>query len=236
MANYDAPGLTYDSGLLYDEPSLPQPRKTTMAKVKLNLFILTDEQLIQRATDIKTALTGNASFTTPVPALTAVGTLITTAQAKLTSFNTTQAAAKQATTDKNVALDALRAALAQWGDYVQLTSGGDASKIQSTTMEVQSARTPSVLPAQVQNLSLTASDDPGKLDLQWDPLPNARSYEIQVSPDPVTATSWVMKPSVTKSKAVAAGLTSGARMWAQVRAANSAGQGAWSDPATKIVP
>jgi hypothetical protein len=32
-----------------------------MAKVKLNLASLTDEQLLQKANDIKTAMTGNAN-------------------------------------------------------------------------------------------------------------------------------------------------------------------------------
>jgi len=41
---------------------------------------------------------------------------------------------------------------------------------------------------------------------------------------------------VTKSKTAVTELTSGARMWARVRAVNAAGQGAWSDVATKIVP
>ena len=236
MANYDTPGLTFDSGALYDDPSLPQPNKKRMAKLKLNLSTLGDDQLIQKANDLKTALTGNANFTTPLPSLASVTTLITTGQTKLTAFNTAQAVAKQTTTDKNTALDALRAALATWGEYVQLTSGGDASKIQSAGMDVQSARTPTVTPNQVANLAITAGDNAGELDLQWDPLPNAKTYEIQTSPDPVTATSWVSQPSVTKSQTAIMGLTSGARMWARVRAVNAAGQGAWSDVASKIVP
>ncbi len=87
-----------------------------------------------------------------------------------------------------------------------------------------------------ENLSITAGDNAGELDLQWDPVAGAKTYEVQISPDPVTATSWVSQPSVTRSKTVILGLTSGARMWARVRAVNAAGQGAWSDVATKIVP
>jgi hypothetical protein len=236
MAAYDIPGLTYDSGVLYDEPAQPQPNKKRMAKIKLNLFSLTEEQLLQKALDIKSGLTGNANFTTPTPSIAAVTTLITTAQSQLTACNAAQAAAKQATTDKNTAMDALRTALATWGDYVQLTSGGDVSKIQSARIDVQSARTPTVIPNQVMNLAITASDNAGELDLQWDSLPNAKSYEIQISPDPVTATSWVSQPSVTRSQASITGLTSGARMWVRVRAVNAAGQGPWADVATKIVP
>jgi outer membrane protein assembly factor BamB len=88
----------------------------------------------------------------------------------------------------------------------------------------------------VANLAITSGDSAGELDLQWDPIPGAKTYEIQTSPDPMTSTSWTSQPSVTKSKTVILGLTSGARVWARVRAVNAAGQGAWSDPATKIVP
>ena len=50
------------------------------------------------------------------------------------------------------------------------------------------------------------------------------------------AAGVITLPSVTKSKAVATGLSTGTRIWARVRALNAAGPGAWSDIATKIVP
>jgi hypothetical protein len=37
MANYDTPGLTYDSGVVYDDQFVPQPRNKIMAKVKQNM-------------------------------------------------------------------------------------------------------------------------------------------------------------------------------------------------------
>ena len=236
MANYDTPGLTYDSGVLYDAPAPPFPRRKTMAKVKLTLDRLADAQVIQHCTNIKTAMTGNANFATPTPTLTALGTLITAATTKLTTAENAQTAAKQATADKDVALDALRAAAAQLATYVDLIANGDESKILSAGMAVRAPRTPAGVPPTVMNLFLTAGDNAGTLDLQWDPLPEARTYEIELSPDPVTGTSWSSRPSVTKSKALVTGLTSGSRQWARVRAVNAAGQGAWSDPATKIVP
>jgi hypothetical protein len=89
---------------------------------------------------------------------------------------------------------------------------------------------------QVTNLSASTGDNDGELDIQWDPVRGAKSYEIQVSPDPITSSSWVGKPSVTKSKAALVGLTSGQRMNVRVRAVGSGGLGAWSDPAIKTVP
>ena len=207
-----------------------------MKKVKFTLDKLSDAQAIQQCTNIKTAMTGNATFATPTPTLTAFGTLITTAQTKLTASDNAATASKQATADKDTALDALRAAASQLATYVELTAAGDESKIMSAGMDVRAARVPAGVPDMVSNLSITSGDNAGELDLQWDPVQGVKSYEIQTSPEPVTATSWSNQPSVTKSKTAVTGLTSGARMWVRVRAVNPAGQGAWSEIATKIVP
>ena len=236
MAQYDAPTVFYDSGVFYDEAGPPQPPRKRMAKVKLNLNNLPDAEVIQQCNNIKTAMTGNANFTTPTPTLTAFGTLITTATTKLTSADNAQTAAKQATADKDTAIAALLASASQLSTYVDLIANGDQSKVLSAGMQVRSAATPTTAPNRVMNLAITSGDSAGELDLQWDTIPGAKTYEIQTSPDPMTATSWTSQPSVTKSKAVILGLTSGARVWMRVRAVNSAGQGAWSDPATKIVP
>lgn len=207
---------TYDSGLLYDDTSSPQPNTRKMAKVKLGLQKLTPDELIDLANTITTAMTGNANFTTPNPTLTAIGTLITTAQAKI---------------------DALRNGLSQEADYVQNVSGGDATKIESAGMSVRDTGGPIGTPTEVLNLVVTAGDNEGTLDASWDPVRGAASYEIQTSVDPVSGTSWAFKQSATKSNANIAGLTSGTKMWARVRAVGSGNAtGPWSDPATKVVP
>ena len=47
MATYDSPGLTYDSGVLYDDIVLPQPRRRmSKTKVKLALNSKSDSDLI----------------------------------------------------------------------------------------------------------------------------------------------------------------------------------------------
>ena len=236
MAFYDTSGLTYDSGVLYDDVIAPTKKGTKMAKVKLNFRGMSDSQVVQRCSDIKTALTNNANFTTPTPTMTAFAALITTAQTKLTTSDNAQVASKQATSDKDAAIAALLAATSQLATYVDLTAAGDESKIMSAGMDVRSQRSPQATPDQVANVSVTAGDSSGELDLQWDPSQNAKSYEVHVSPDPVTNASWNSQPSVTKSKTVVNGMASGTRVWTRVRAVNSAGQGAWSSPISKIVP
>jgi hypothetical protein len=92
-------------------------------------------------------------------------------------------------------------------------------------------------PTQVLNLVLTEGDFEGTLDAAWDRVRGASSYEIQISVDPITPTSWAFKQSASKSSATISGLTSGAKLWVHARAIGAGNTpGPWSDLATKIVP
>ena len=235
MANYDSAGVTYDSGIFYDAATLPQPNKR-MAKVKLNQDGLNPEQLVALALQVKTAMTGNANFTTPNPSLTTMGTLITTAQSKIAIYNSAVATAQTALADRDAAVTALRAGLRQESSYVDNIANGSAVIIQSAGMDVPSPRTPVAPPAQVQNLAITSGNDSGELDVQWDTVPGTKTYEVQFATDMAFTLGLVSPKPPTKSKAVATGLTSGTRMWCRVRATNAAGTGAWSNAVSKIVP
>ncbi|MEO7298583.1 MAG: fibronectin type III domain-containing protein [Verrucomicrobiota bacterium] len=235
MKFYDTPGQTYDSGILYDDVSpLAQPK--IMAKVKFTFKGISDEDTLQACNNLKTALTGNANFPTPPVSLATFGTKITSALAKLTAANNAAAASKQATADKDTEFDALKAMGMQNIGYVDLTANGSESMILSAGLPVRAAKSPQTIPGQVQNLSLTAGDNEGSLDVHWDHLANAKSYEVQSSPDPFTTSSFVTRDTVTKSATTLTGFTSGARIWVRVRAINSAGKGPWSDPSVKTVP
>lgn len=241
MANYDSAGVTYDSGLTYaDAVGLPQPNlRMPKVKVKLNLKDKSDSELIISAQQHQTAMAGNANFTTPLPSAANFTAALTAYQTALANFNTAQAAAKTATTVKDTARAALENVLTSRGDYVQLTANGAADPeavVESAAFGVKAGKSPIALPGTVMNLFLTASDSAGELDLQWDHLPVAKRYEVQLCPAMEFATGVINLPSVSKSKTVASGLMTGTRIWARVRAGNAAGLGSWSDPATKIVP
>jgi hypothetical protein len=239
MANYDSPGVTYDSGVFFDAPDQPLERKVKkMSKVKLGLDKLNPDEVVSLAGQVKTAMTGNANFTTPNPSLTTVGTAITTATTKIAAQKAAVQAATQATTDRDDAIDALKVLLTQLASYVENVTGGDAVKIQSAGMSVKAPVAPVGPLGQVQNLALTVGDDEGELDATWDSVRGAKSYQVQVSADPITGTSWHDVAPVSKSKKALTGLTSGVRSWARVRAIGSKEEnnGAWSDPAVKTVP
>lgn len=238
MANYDTPGLTYDSGVFYDSPVVPQPRKNTMAKVKLGLGGMTPDEILSLANQIVTAMTGNANFPAPNPPLASVSAALATATTKVAAQKAAQLAAKQATDERDEAIAALCALLTPLGDHVSSVSGGDPAKIESAGMNVKGLPTPIGPLPQVQNLSITAGDSEGRLDLQWDPVRGTKNYQVQMSTDPNVPANWKLLDSCSGSKLSLTGLTSGEKLWFRVRAKapKSVNDGAWSDPATKIVP
>lgn len=207
-----------------------------MAKVKLDLRGIAIPQKIQFGRQVVTAMTGNANYTTPNPALAVLTTAINELEA---SFNDRQAkaqAAQQATTVQGIKEAALDGLLTQEAAYVETTSAGDTAKIQSAGMDVRAAGAPvGELPAPA-GFVATAGDADGEIDLDWDNVRGAKSYQVQYSPDPITATSWVNADPVTRSKTTVKNLTSGSKYWFRARAVGAAGPGPWSDPATKIAP
>jgi hypothetical protein len=235
MAFYDTPGLFYDGGVLYDAPPASLPLKKRMAKVRVGLRGASREQIADKIDTVKTAMTGNANFTTPNPSLTTLGAAGTTLRAKIAAVESARAALALAVADADAAAETAMNLLNQEAAYVQTTSGGDPVKIQSSGYDVQSDGGP-IHMTQVQNLHAATGDSPGEVDVNWNKTDGAKSYEIQTTTDPNTPSSWAFKDTSTKSKATLTGLTSATRVWVRVRAIGANDKGGWSDPAETVVP
>lgn len=237
MAFYDTPGLTYDSGVFYDEEPTPQPIRKHMGKVKLGLARLGPDQVVALANTIKTAMTGNANFAAPNPTLVAVGTLITTATTKIAAYNTSLAATDTALSDRDAAVAALKAALTQEAAYVENVANGDSVKIESAGMGVRGLATPVGPLPQVMSLIVEPGANEGHLDVSWDPVYGAASYEVHTCTDPMLPANWTYKLTAAKSNADMNTFASGSRIWTRVRAIGADNApGPWSDPAVKTVP
>lgn len=133
--------------------------------------------------------------------------------------------------------DKLRAEISTVGKAVEAESKGDPVKLTSSGLPLAAVPTQtSSPPGKVLNLSVTASEIDGQLDVHHDPVDRAKSYELELTTvDPING-PWPVKCSQTTSTCSVVGLTSGQRVWIRVRALGSNGPGAWSDPFTKIVP
>ena len=207
-----------------------------MSKVKLNLKLMAVTEKVQFARQISTSMTGNATFATPEPPLSEVDDAANNLEA---AFNTANVA-RQNAIEKTSLLDdadtALNNILSKLGNYVDNTSDGDEAKILSAGMSVKAKPVPIGSLPQALALAATEGDNQGEIDLTWDKVYGSRSYVVEYTPDPITPTSWKTAGVSTKSNKSISSLQSGVKYWFRVAAVGAAGQGPWSDPATKYAP
>ena len=206
-----------------------------MSQVKLGLKDLNPDQKVQLGLEVVAALTGNGQFPTPTPPLNVITALTTGLQDAITAQKAAQQAALMATLAVRAAEGQFDAGLTTLGSYIQVASGGNETLILSAGVGVRSTGAAvGTLPAPG-GLSATNGDMPQEIDLHWNPVPHASTYMVQYTADPLTASSvWTPLPPVTKSKTTAPGLTAGTRYWFHVATVGTAGQGPWSDPATRM--
>jgi hypothetical protein len=208
-----------------------------MAKIRLNLGSLTISEKIAKAQQIVNALTGNANFPTPSPALANVTSAANDLKTASDEVLAVRQTGKEKTAIQNQKEDALDQLLTQCAAYVESVAGTNEQLILSAGMDVRAPAVSSTeLPAQPQGLTATAGDHDGEIDLSWDTVAGAKSYVIDKSADPATPTTWLHAGVSTRSTFAAQGLTSGTRYWFRVAAVNNNGQSGWSDPAMKIAP
>lgn len=208
-----------------------------MGKIKLNLKNTPIPEKVAKARTIITSLTANPDFPTPNPPLLTITSVTDNLEAAVATVQATKQQLKTDFSKQDEREDLFDAAMSQLVGYVQSVAGDDEALIHSAGMDTrasggQSTSVPDLPPS----LSATAGDHDGEIDLTWDTVPKAKSYVIEKSGDPPTATSWQHAAVSTKSGATIEGLTPGTRYWFRVAAVGSAGQSGWSDPASKIAP
>jgi Fibronectin type III domain len=208
-----------------------------VGKIKLNLRSLPIPEKVAKARTIITSLTGNADFPTPNPTLLAITAVTDDLEAAAATVQDEKQQLKTSVSKQNEKEDLFDAAFSKLVGYVQSVAGDDEAMIHSAGMDTKAAGGPSTsTPALPPALSATAGDHDGEIDLTWDTVPKAKSYVIEKSGDPPTATSWQHAGVSTKSSTTIDGLTPGTRYWFRVAAVGTAGQSGWSDPASKIAP
>jgi hypothetical protein len=224
-------------GVYYDGPLPPFPMKGKMDDIALTLSKLTIDELYQLGTTLHTGMVANvATFATPNPTSTAFDTALSDAQTGNNAYEAGKVTLTNLLNTRDAKNEALKGMIRQWMNYVMNTTN-DATKWQAVGFTLKGQAVPLGPLGQVLNLVVTAGDNEGTLDVSWDALRGAQSYEVQTSSEPVTGTSWAAKMTAAKSSATIIGLTSGARIWVRVRGVGAKNvPGVWSDPAVKTVP
>lgn len=206
------------------------------AKVALNLHNLSDNAKLSKLETSITKLTGNVALPDPNPTLIVAEGKVSTARKAMEAVQIAENDLREVRILLEQAMDDVVNTYEQLATYVENKSNGDEAIITGAGFEVVAPRK-SVGPAkQVVNLVLTAGDNEGSLDAAWDRDPAAKSYEIQISVDPMSSSSWKFQQVSGRSSATINGLISGTKTWARVRSIGGSGPGPWSDPAVKTVP
>jgi len=207
-----------------------------MARIRLNLKNLTVPEKLAKGRQIVTAMTNHASFANPVPALADVTTrldLLEKAYALVQSAKSE--VSTRVVTQDNAEVD-VDQILTQLAGFVEAVAGRDDTLITSVGMETKASRSTPTSPAEPQSVGAVAGTHDGVILLSWKPVPNAKSYTIESSTDPATATSWTHVAIATSAAKAISNLKSGTRYWFRVAAIGAGGQSGWSEHATKVAP
>ena len=202
-----------------------------MSKVKIGFSLLDVPKQVERSRLIQGALTGNASYATPVPSLATVKTATDNLE---TAYNESRGRDKNKIQIMKLRRAEMLALITQLAAYVQSTSGGDTEIILSSGFDIIVRGAPQPPVGQVLNLRLSNGTVSGKVKALWDKVPGARLYVITASIDPLDMKLSEFKGVSTKTRFQIEGLTPGTKYWVRVAAIGKDGLGNWSDIASKI--
>lgn len=199
-----------------------------MSTVKLGLKGLSATELVAKAQGIHDAITGNALYPTPTPAMAALQTAIDALAAANAAVDNNGGRNEHQT--RRVAEAALRLLVKQLAGYVQMTSNGDEDKILSSGFAVVKhgsaigeLNPPIDLGSRVTNFT-------GRVSLKWKREEGADMYHVFMSSsnDPF---KWELIGATTKSRFHADSLEAAKFYWFAVTALGAAGETSKSEPA-----
>ena len=182
------------------------------------------------------AMAGNASY----PAATRVPSDAQVAAAQLalaTTHNEADAAEviwKQKNAARNAAEDAWALIITARANNCEAVTPGNVAALTSTGLPMKGAPAPATAMGAPQNLRATAGDEPGHVDLMWDPLKGSSMNVIQHRVQGTAA--WVDSGMAQQSKFTVTALVPGTLYEFQVHGVGKDGDGPWSDLAVKRAP
>ena len=157
--------------------------------------VYNDAQLVTEVMSVETKMTGNVNFATPNPLIPAI-----TAQRKKyqDSLALSHRGTPEQTSDKNVQRGLLEKMMHELGAYVQLTSGGDETKILSSGMHTAASKGTIGEFGVVENFKVETPESSNKVIVSCRAMPKAAFYEVLYTASPETdASVWV---TVTSTK------------------------------------
>jgi hypothetical protein len=209
-----------------------------MAEAELDVHRLTVPELLAIAAGVTSALEGNSNFPSPEPSPQELSRLTSELSEAEKAYREERQQMIKVQAARDAVAETLRKALDREVAYVQEASGGDIAKILSAGLHVEEETHlwPFGAAGDVEELAISAGDEPGEIDLAWDPVPGASGYEVEMASDLITEESWEQGGATTKSKITIQNLNNRIRYWFRVRAVNERGTGDWTEPVMKYAP
>jgi hypothetical protein len=178
----------------------------------------------ERRTIIVGKMTGNPNFTTPVPSLASITTLIDALDDAQQALDGTEIK----TDERNVALEAFNIGMADLQAYVASVCSTDTVKILSSGFDVRDAYTKAEkLPAPT-GVTVSNTQEEGELKIKVDAIKKKLFYLVEGGVD-ASVMEWEPMAQSSKSRFIISGLIPGVKYRIRVRVVNVAGISAPSD-------
>lgn len=191
-----------------------------------------DEGISTYAQSIKNDLTDNPNFPSPTPPLTELQKGIDELNIAIVNCKN---GTKEDTVIKNNKRSALEALLKKLANYVQDTSNGDEAMILSSGFDVVRKAAPVGPLPRVTGIEITAGTSRGSLNLKWDVVENAYTYNVEYIEMPSSETSVRNRLSTSRSNITIPNLKRGQLYGFQIVAVGTDPTQNWSDEVTSFV-
>ena len=206
---YNEPGVRYDAGLRYvvNDPT-PVPGK---ARVKLGLATMSVADLVGFGHSHDEAIAGNPFFPTPQPTPAVFEAKLGELEAILAALENHRIVGKNLTAQR----DAIRVEFEQVftlrGNYVELTSEGDADWIASAGLPVKNGPTPTGILPWPLGLRADRTQVDGQLVIRWDAVTAAKGGYLLEMAEVVdnVAVGWKIQYMGGKFSTLQSGLEGG---------------------------
>ena len=200
-------------------------------RIKLDHTDLDHAAFVQRMRELSTALSGEGVFAPLAPKLTPFNALVDALVAKITAVGVAEQGLKQAMTELGTARVSVEEGARGLANASEAETT-DAALLQSGGWHLRASTHGPVGPMTApQNVSCSGGDQDGEVDASFDPVQGRQTYLGQHATSPTGP--WTQFYVGKKSSCTASGLVAGQLYYFRFAAVGAAGQGPWSDPASK---
>ena len=192
---------------------------------------VSDGDLVSRATNIQTEMTGNTNFPAPPVDL---ATLKAAIEALAALIAQALDGSKKVIAQKNKQREAVIRLLRLLGRYVEVTSNGDMAIFQTSGFQAAAPKTPTP-PLTEKVRKVEHGPNSGQITVWLKAVAGASSYEIRTAVANAVPPVWISAPaSSVKSPILVSGLTPATTYLLQARALVKNAYTDWSDSITVI--